>query len=863
MRKKLKPWQKTLIAYLSFVLILAIAAVSFLLLAISPLEQYGIKNGIIEHSNAGTNITESVINATDDTLVAENSDLKLFVTPDGNISVKNKKTEKVWSSRVDDSLVSLFNKGQAETQSLCTVTYVNDKNAQAEWTSFEQSVKKKQMHIYKVSENTVRFDFIFGESSTDQLIPAGITKERFEEDILAKLDEEDAAFLKRQYLLYEADKLTAADNPDELYKKFPKLKETPIYIAGNIEAKITKQKLTKVFEKLGYTADDYDKDNELTGFGASSVTFTYKFCVDYTLSDNELTVNIPKDQIVFYTKHPMLKISLMKFFVSETDNSSVLIPSESGAIAEFIKGGNAATFKGKVYGEDLTVNQKTLPTVMDSDSSLTLPMFALRSGKDTVTAIIENSAANADLNYVRTSYGVNCYYDFTVLQSDLAYIDEKNKVIQCGNDVGAEDITVKYIFGSANVKESDETVFSKIACDYREYLKDNEMLPQNSKIDDNPTLLLDMLGSISIKKDLLGLFPVNDDLVLTDFSSAEEITEWFIDNTKANLSVKLSGWNKGGLYRQPLGEISFLNALGGKKGYESFKNSLDKKGIDLYYSAEHNTFLNPSLFDGFKQSNTALFVDGSIAELGVYSAVEGANFGEGNINIISPKVYKEIAEGYCSSNVNYISVGRFANTVNSDYGATYFDRTRSVVEICNALEIYKDNGKIISFEDANAYALKFCDRIENMPIQKGKSSVFTKSFPLKQIILHSIVDYTSEIDFSVVESKTEMLNAIKTGSGLKCTLSYKNSDYNFPTYYSFMYSTDYHNNRETVVDYMNQVNEALKGLGKVPIKSYESFGEVSKTVYENGTVIYVNTGDVDIDFDTQRIEAMSYLRVNK
>ncbi len=860
MRKKLKPWQKTVISYTSFLLVLAIASGAFLLLAISPKEQYGIANGIIAHSNAGENITASVINSAEDVTVAENENLKLSLTPSGNISVLNKLTETVWSSAVGDEKQSLFTQSFGETNSPCTITYVNDKNAEADWTVYEQSIQKKQLEIYKLSNGIIRLDYILGESSADTLIPTGITKERFEEDILPKLDEEEQAFLKRQYLLYEADKLTAADNPDALYKEYPNLKNTPIYIAGNISSNITKKKLTAVFEKIGYTAEDYDRDNELTGFGASSVTFTYRICIDLKLDGEKLTVTIPKDEIVFYTKHPLLKISLMKFFASATENASVLIPSGSGAIAEFKVGGNQVSYSDKVYGEDLTVNHKTLPDVMDTDSSLSLPMFSLRRSTDTVTAMIESGASAAELNYNTTSKGMNCYYSFTVLQSDKAYIDEKNSVIQCGNDILSEDISVSYTFDSCTVDDSDQAIFSKVAVKYRDYLEKSGMLPK-TQVSSNPTLLIDLLGNINVKKDFLGLFPINSTLVLTDFDMANEIADWLSDNTKTQLAVKLSGFNKGGLFRQNLGKIKFLSELGGKSGYKLLAENLGKKEIDLYVSAEHTTFLEPTMFSGVAQNDIAHFVDGSLANLGIYSAVEGGNFSDGSISVVSPFKYTETAKDYIKTDIEHLSVGNLANSINTDYASPYFDRTRTEAEVIKTLELYDKNGIKLSVEDANLYALRFCERIENMPVTSGSNSVFTKSFPLKQIVLHGKIDYTANVDFSIKESNLNVLNAIRCGSGLKAYLSYNNSDYSFPTYYSYLYNTDYSGNKEKIASSAKTVYEALQGLGNETIESYESFGEVSKTVYSDGTVIYVNTGDTDVMYDTQKIEAMSYLRI--
>ena len=300
MRKKLKNWQKTLIAYTSFFLVISIAAASFIGLATSPDKKYGKENGIITHSEAGENITDSVLSSPTAVKMLENDKLSLSVSNDGNIIVTNRLTGKEWTTAVNTENVNKFGQGYNETHSFLSVTYVNELNTEAEWTSYDQCVNKKQLHIYKLDNGKIRFDFILGESVIDPLIPAALTKERFEKDILPLLDESDAAFMKRQYKLYISDELTSEDNPDKLYEQYPKLKDTPLYIATNISSKMIKQKLIKVFEKINYTSEDYDKDNELSGYSATAVSFTYKIAVDLSLSENELVVEIPKDELHSY-----------------------------------------------------------------------------------------------------------------------------------------------------------------------------------------------------------------------------------------------------------------------------------------------------------------------------------------------------------------------------------------------------------------------------------------------------------------------------------------------------------------------------------------------------------------------------------
>ena len=221
MRKKLKNWQKTLIAYTSLFLVIAIVAGGFVMLASSPDKSFGIENGIIVHSDLGKNITDFVLNSEEAVTVLENENISLSLSNDGNIKVTNRQTGKIWTTAVDNDNVNKFGQGQNETHSFLSVTYVNELNAEAEWTAYEQCVKKKQLQIYRLDNGKIRLDFILGESATDQLIPAALTKERFEDEILPLLDKNEAEFMKRQYKLYVSEKLTAEDNPDKLYKEYP------------------------------------------------------------------------------------------------------------------------------------------------------------------------------------------------------------------------------------------------------------------------------------------------------------------------------------------------------------------------------------------------------------------------------------------------------------------------------------------------------------------------------------------------------------------------------------------------------------------------------------------------------------------
>ena len=148
MKRKFKKWQKMLMGYTAFLLIIAVVATSFYMLASSPDAKYGIVSGIIEHSEKGKDITESVLSAEMPETLLQNENIALSISQNGSINVLNKKTGREWSSSVKPEEEAGFKQGFNATHSMCEVTYVNDKNAEAVYTSYDQSVMKKQLKIY-------------------------------------------------------------------------------------------------------------------------------------------------------------------------------------------------------------------------------------------------------------------------------------------------------------------------------------------------------------------------------------------------------------------------------------------------------------------------------------------------------------------------------------------------------------------------------------------------------------------------------------------------------------------------------------------------------------------------------------------
>jgi len=83
------------------------------------------------------------------------------------------------------------------------------------------------------------------------------------------------------------------------------------------------------------------------------------------------------------------------------------------------------------------------------------------------------------------------------------------------------------------------------------------------------------------------------------------------------------------------------------------------------------------------------------------------------------------------------------------------------------------------------------------------------------------------------------------------------------TKYTEYYSIDYERIEENIIQEFTFVSEALSCCEGAEMISYEYLSDnVTKTVYDNGVEIYVNTGNDDYFSDGITVESKKYITVS-
>ena len=159
----------------------------------------------------------------------------------------------------------------------------------------------------------------------------------------------------------------------------------------------------------------------------------------------------------------------------------------------------------------------------------------------------------------------------------------------------------------------------------------------------------------------------------------------------------------------------------------------------------------------------------------------------------------------------------------------------------------------------NAYAAPYADFITNMDLRGSEYTIIDYIVPFYQIALHGYVDYSGYPVNTSGNTDESILNAAAYGAGLSFSLM-KESPFTLQkTLYTEYYASDYDVWKDKIFDIYNRFNSELGHTYGQTIEGFERLSaDVSKTVYADGTEVYVNYGYYDFDASGITIPARDY-----
>ena len=806
-------------------------------------------------------------------VVAENSKYELLYNRKSLVvGVKEKSSGTVFSTNPwnSDNDPLAIGTNEEALKSQIEITYLDNDNTIKTMRSYPDSVKLGQYEstLYK---NGISIDYTLGKKSESVWVLPALTVERFEE-ISSKLEGRD---LLKWEMLYNLTSIEDFEDKEreKMIKKYPLLEKQDLYISIELND-YDSRSIDGYLKKAGYTQEDFSNAIKEVGVNTNvKITPVFTLSLEYALTDSGLTVTVPNDSISYDTENfTLLTITLLKYFGADTPSVSgdgyIFVPDGSGALININnQSENRREYiSGRIYGNDPAFEQTNTDNL---DANMSLPVFGIhRNSGEGLFAVVtegdENGKITATLGEPNTSYySVGCEFVYT--ESDTVTFSFKkaasgttNYIIVPSDKSVQSNFTIDYSFLTGS-----DTGYNQMAQIY----KNKYFSKKNAGNSKGIELGIGTLGTALYKNSFMGIFNESEAEFTTYAQSRKIVSELRkLIEREVGINLFLKGWQEGGLDTKAANCIRFSDVLGGKSDFAELKEQCATKDIDLFPEIDMFFVSKDTSFDGFSvNSDSAVRLDKKYAgrgrfdpEIGIYDDISP---------LISPKKYSEFFDGVFSDikryGLNGVSLSTTGNVLASDFNTdNVYTRTQTKFELVDLLSKYSKETKI-ALTGTNAYALKLASVANEIPLSNSGFAGESKSVPFIQLVCSGNTVYHSSAINLDEDKQITLLKCIATGTSPYYLVAAGNIEQLKSTKYTEYYSIDYERIEENIIQEFTFVSEALSCCEGAEMISYEYLSDnVTKTVYDNGVEIYVNTGNDDYFSDGITVESKKYITVS-
>jgi hypothetical protein len=605
-----------------------------------------------------------------------------------------------------------------------------DNDQEKNYYSYVEAAQRSQI-IAKNIKNGLRVEYTIGKEETRNLVPMLIEKTRFDEQILANIDDEQA--LKKISAFYT---LKDPDDPKLTVRGVMELKAT---------FKITEKMAVYVFDPYAsqreinliegyiklycpeYTFAALDEDHAMTEYeGAATAPALFKMALEYYLNDDGLEVRLPANGIRFdESTYQLNYIQILPYIgAGSYDNTGyTFIPDGSGTIIRFEDfKGQPVTIAGKIYGQDFAYHQLSGA----HQQVMRLPVFGVvenykntytkdeevevtaDDGTVTIETVPTEYTVEEDRGYVAiikegdglanimTAHGGSLHKYATVYtQFNPRPKDSYNlaEAISVGANAMWTVVSKRKYTGSYRIqyimlndsklaaanglRDGDyyETSWVGMAKAYRDYLvAQGDITPITSAdVKSDIPLYVESFGVVDETVSILS-FPVSVKTPLTTFENLKTMYDELSAGNLTNIVFRIRGFANGGMWYGPPTKVKFEKNVGGNDGYKEFLEYADSKGIKVYpdFDFVYVDAFEDVAFSGVSARNDYVkTIDNRYAVLRNYSPVMQDYWRGGYYMAISPSVYSKFLEKFEKAfnklGFSGLSVSTLGSYLNSDF----------------------------------------------------------------------------------------------------------------------------------------------------------------------------------------------------
>lgn len=801
-------------------------------------------------------------------LVSENEYLELyFDEEETDIAVRDKESGYVWFSNPTDISEDTVSTGyyQKVLKSQINLTYINESTQISTMNNYTDSIMDGQFEVERLQDG-ICITYTIGESVAFLRLPDAISEERMNL-FLDKMESSQQKKVKRNYTLYNLSELTE-EKKVELLEAYPNLEKESLYILRGGVKDYLKEELAEYFEQAGYSEQDYELDaKNVKGQDEKDVAW-FKIPLTYCLEGRNLIVSINPEEVTYNADgYYLVEIDMLRYFgASMRDDGYIFVPDGSGALINFNNGKTTASSYGaQVFGQDKTMLYTSYyESQIDEKYAVKMPVFGIKEENKALFAIIENGAGyasiRADVAGKTTGYN-DVYTSFNYLQYGSTSLDDvvgANSYYMYSEPYFEGDYSIRYSFLS-----EEKANYSGMAECYRNYLIQNDVLKQNTEINELP-FLVEYIGAIDKFQNVLGV-KYSSVVPLTTFAQAQCINETLEDAGIGELNVVYSGWMNDGLHGTAATELDIVSKLE-KDGValKDFVAEIAESDNKLYMTLDLQYVYKDKMLDGYSAMKYApRYFDNTnikVNQYGLASRVSEDIYAD----LISPFYVAEVAEnignklqknGILGVNLGTVSWELYSDLLDKNYT----DRQMAIAQNVSAMNLIYSKNMDILVDNANVYAWNNADTVINVPLFSNNYRIIDAEIPFYEMVLHGYTKYVGEALNLADDYQTTLLKCVESGAGLNYKWIYESNSILKETEYDYLYSVNYEAWIEKAIEDYTRLNEEIGYLQNEEIILHEILGEeVVKVTYGDGSIVYINYSNDSLILDGITIQALDY-----
>ena len=782
-----------------------------------------------------------------------------------HFKLTEKATGREWLSNpadaAKDSIAVSTNK--AVLQSTMIVTY-SSSSGTIDFNNYQYSIENGNYTLHQQEDGSIRVDYSVGKIEKIYLLPTATTVERMD-SFTSEMSKKDVKKVKNVYTLYKPEKVAERDDKDELLALYPELANQELYVLKSDTSENNKKNIAGYFAAAGYTQEDYDLDQQYVAGKSETSNAVFNVSMIYRLDGDDFVVEVPYQDMRYRAEYPITAVTVLPMFgaAGADEEGFMLIPEGGGALIRYNNGKlSQNSYYANLYGWDYGSER----TEVVSETQASFPVFGMTRGGGSFLCMLEGAESfagiQADISMRYNSYNWACA-KYTVLHSDRYNVSAKTAQLVYMFEKEMPDATIRQRYRFVN---SDS--YSDMAKAYGDYLRQRHPeLAQAERPGDMP-VAVELVGAIDKTVVKFGM-PVDSVVPVTTFDDAKGIID-SLGGVK-NLSVRMTGWSNGGVNQKVLNTVRVQRQLGGEKGFDSLIQYAREKNVPLYFDGVSCFAYRSGLFQNFiPYRDAARFTTREQIELYPYSVVTflPADYFD-PYYLVKPEFAQEKAGKLIDKLKEHNAFGVAFRDIGSLLSGDYNPKdttTREEVKQMNLSTIRKakDAGQRVMVKKGFDYVLPCVDLVTDMDLDGTPYSIIDETVPFYQMAIHGMVDYTGQPLNLADDWHSELLRCAEYGAGLSFTFMQEDAKILQNTDHSGYYGACYSDWNEKAAEIISAYQKDMAGLNSQSIVRHEILQpHVTVTGYENGAMVYVNTGASEVKCEGVSVPARSYLVVGR